>query len=89
MRPYFGHLEALSFIVDLPTRYPQMKVHVLAGNHDLAFATFLGLLPIARGDVPDGWTNDRRASRLCGKITMAVTLTWGCTYRDDVGVERG
>ena len=53
--------KALSFIVDLPSRYPQMKVHVLAGNHDLAFATFLGLLPITGGDVPDGWTNDRRA----------------------------
>ena len=50
--------KALGFIVDLPSRYPQMQVHVLAGNHDLAFATFLRAASSRVSDVPGRFTDE-------------------------------
>jgi len=35
----------LDFLVSLPQRYPQQRHVFLAGNHDFAFAAFLGVLP--------------------------------------------
>ena len=35
----------LDFLVSLPHRYPQQRHVFLCGNHDFAFAAFLGVLP--------------------------------------------
>lgn len=35
----------VEFLVSLPQRYPQQRHVFLAGNHDFAFAAFLGVLP--------------------------------------------
>lgn len=35
----------LDFLIDLPHRYPHQRHVFLAGNHDFAFAAFLGCLP--------------------------------------------
>jgi len=53
--------DVLEFIAsDLPEKYPEMEVRVLAGNHDFGLSTFLKIIPNTGGDVPDGWTNERR-----------------------------
>ncbi|CAK9860166.1 unnamed protein product [Sphagnum jensenii] len=43
--------QVLDFLISLPRRYPQQKHVFLCGNHDLAFAAFVGALP----DAPDGF----------------------------------
>jgi hypothetical protein len=35
----------LDFLVSLPQRYPEQRHVFLCGNHDFAFAAFLGVLP--------------------------------------------
>ena len=40
---------------EVPELYPAMEVRILAGNHDLGWATFLHLLPVQGGDAPDGY----------------------------------
>jgi hypothetical protein len=35
----------LDFLISLPQRYPQQRHVFLCGNHDFAFAAFLGVLP--------------------------------------------
>jgi hypothetical protein len=35
----------LNFLLALPTRYPAQRHVFLCGNHDLAFAAFVGALP--------------------------------------------
>ncbi|XP_020106857.1 uncharacterized protein LOC109723057 [Ananas comosus] len=42
--------EVLEFLVSLPARYPRQRHVYLCGNHDLAFAAFVGALP----PPPDG-----------------------------------
>ncbi|CAA0837871.1 Calcineurin-like metallo-phosphoesterase superfamily protein [Striga hermonthica] len=42
--------KVIDFLISLPTRYPNQSHVFLCGNHDLAFAAFLGLLP----DPPGG-----------------------------------
>lgn len=48
----------LAFLVSLPRRYPQQQHVFLCGNHDFAFAAFLGVLPAppsADIDYPSTW----------------------------------
>ncbi|QCE05937.1 uncharacterized protein LOC114190621 [Vigna unguiculata] len=47
----------IDFLVALPSRYPRQKHVFLSGNHDLAFAAFLHLLPPPPDGSPfsDGW----------------------------------
>ena len=48
----------LDFLVSLPRRYPQQRHVFLCGNHDFAFAAFLGVLPAppsADIDYPSTW----------------------------------
>ncbi|XP_028784816.1 uncharacterized protein LOC114752485 isoform X2 [Neltuma alba] len=42
--------QVIDFLIQLPSRYPNQKHVFLSGNHDFAFAAFLGLLP----PPPDG-----------------------------------
>ncbi|XP_057777827.1 tyrosine-protein phosphatase RLPH2-like [Salvia miltiorrhiza] len=37
--------EVIDFLISLPSNYPNQRHIFLCGNHDLAFAAFLGLLP--------------------------------------------
>lgn len=37
--------EVLDFLISLPSAYPDQKHVFLTGNHDLAFAAFVGVLP--------------------------------------------
>lgn len=37
--------EVIDFLLNLPSRYPNQKHVFLSGNHDFAFAAFLGVLP--------------------------------------------
>ncbi|RZB72667.1 uncharacterized protein LOC114380745 isoform X2 [Glycine soja] len=37
--------QVIDFLISLPSRYPRQKHVFLCGNHDLAFAAFLRLLP--------------------------------------------
>ncbi|RDX68539.1 hypothetical protein CR513_52459, partial [Mucuna pruriens] len=47
----------IDFLVSLPSRYPRQKHVFLCGNHDLAFAAFLRLLPPPQNGSPfsEGW----------------------------------
>lgn len=49
--------EVLDFLVSLPSKYPGQKHVFLSGNHDLAFAAFLRLLPPPPdgSDFKEGW----------------------------------
>lgn len=42
--------KVIDFLISLPSRYPNQKHVFLSGNHDLAFAAFVGVLPFP----PDG-----------------------------------
>ncbi|CAL0321458.1 unnamed protein product [Lupinus luteus] len=42
--------EVVDFLIGLPSRYPDQRHVFLSGNHDLAFAAFVGVLPAP----PDG-----------------------------------
>ncbi|KAL2502994.1 Calcineurin-like metallo-phosphoesterase superfamily protein [Forsythia ovata] len=42
--------KVIDFLISLPSKYPKQSHVFLCGNHDLAFAAFLGLLP----SPPDG-----------------------------------
>ncbi|PON42826.1 Serine/threonine-specific protein phosphatase/bis(5-nucleosyl)-tetraphosphatase, partial [Parasponia andersonii] len=42
--------EVLDFLISLPAKYPDQRHVFLSGNHDLAFAAFVGVLPLP----PDG-----------------------------------
>ncbi|KAF3615721.1 hypothetical protein FXO38_34945 [Capsicum annuum] len=42
--------KVLDFFIDLPSKYPKQSHVFLCGNHDFAFAAFLGVLP----SLPDG-----------------------------------
>lgn len=44
--------EVIDFLISLPSKYPRQSHVFLCGNHDLAFAAFLGILP----SPPDGST---------------------------------
>lgn len=50
--------EVIDFLVNLPSKYPNQKHVFLAGNHDFAFAAFLGILPPPADGSPfsDTWT---------------------------------
>jgi hypothetical protein len=45
----------LDFLVGLPWRYPQQCHVFLCGNHDFAFAAFLGVLPAPHINYPRTW----------------------------------
>uniref|UniRef100_A0A7C9CSX8 Protein-tyrosine-phosphatase n=1 Tax=Opuntia streptacantha TaxID=393608 RepID=A0A7C9CSX8_OPUST len=48
----------IDFLISLPSKYPSQKHVFLAGNHDIAFAAFLGLLPrpLDGSEFKEGWT---------------------------------
>ena len=50
-----------NFLSSLKDKHPRQDVRHLAGNHDFAFATFLGLIPITGGAVEEGEFKPRRA----------------------------
>ncbi|KAJ3675083.1 hypothetical protein LUZ60_004125 [Juncus effusus] len=47
-------LQVLDFLISLPRNYPRQRHVFLCGNHDLAFAAFVGALP-ARPDGAGRW----------------------------------
>ncbi|KAL9260053.1 Tyrosine-protein phosphatase RLPH2-like protein, partial [Drosera capensis] len=47
------HKKVLDCLISLPSKYPNQSHVFLCGNHDLAFAAFLGVLPAPKGD--DSW----------------------------------
>lgn len=49
--------KVLDFLIDLPSRYPNQKHVFLSGNHDFAFAAFVGVLPEPQNGVSfkEGW----------------------------------
>ncbi|CAK9170252.1 unnamed protein product, partial [Ilex paraguariensis] len=42
--------KVIDFLISLPSKYPKQSHVFLSGNHDFAFAAFMGLLPVP----PDG-----------------------------------
>lgn len=48
----------IDFLISLPSKYPNQKHVFLAGNHDIAFAAFIGLLPrpLDGSEFKEGWT---------------------------------
>ncbi|GAB2229582.1 hypothetical protein Droror1_Dr00013829 [Drosera rotundifolia] len=42
--------KVLDFLISLPSKFPNQSHVFLCGNHDLAFAAFLGVLPAPKGD---------------------------------------
>jgi len=65
--------QVIDFLVALPSRYPRQKHIFLSGNHDLAFAAFLHLLPPPPDGSPfsDGWkeyaASEEREGWFCGE----------------------
>ncbi|XP_031281740.1 tyrosine-protein phosphatase RLPH2-like [Pistacia vera] len=49
--------QVIDFLLSLPTKYPNQTHVFLSGNHDLAFAGFVGVLPEPRkgADFKEGW----------------------------------
>ncbi|KAJ4705156.1 Calcineurin-like metallo-phosphoesterase superfamily protein [Melia azedarach] len=49
--------EVIDFLISLPTKFPNQKHVFLSGNHDLAFAAFVGVLPqpVDGSDFKEGW----------------------------------
>ncbi|EYU35144.1 hypothetical protein ABFS82_10G049800 [Erythranthe guttata] len=49
--------EVIDFLISLPSKYPDQSHVFLCGNHDLAFAAFLGVLPTPSdgSDLSDTW----------------------------------
>ncbi|KAM7255197.1 hypothetical protein ACFE04_020438 [Oxalis oulophora] len=47
--------QVLDFLISLPSKYPNQTHVFLSGNHDLAFAAFLGLLPGDSASFREGW----------------------------------
>ncbi|MED6135711.1 Tyrosine-protein phosphatase rlph2 [Stylosanthes scabra] len=49
--------DVIDFLISLPSKYPNQTHVFLAGNHDFAFAAFVGVLPPAAGGegFRDGW----------------------------------
>ena len=47
----------IDFLISLPSKYPNQKHVFLAGNHDFAFAAFVGVLPPPSdgSEFKDGW----------------------------------
>uniref|UniRef100_A0A2P2IZ65 Calcineurin-like phosphoesterase family protein n=1 Tax=Rhizophora mucronata TaxID=61149 RepID=A0A2P2IZ65_RHIMU len=47
----------IDFLISLPSKYPNQKHVFLSGNHDFAFAAFLGLLPqpLNGASFKEGW----------------------------------
>ncbi|KAJ4817515.1 Calcineurin-like metallo-phosphoesterase superfamily protein [Rhynchospora pubera] len=48
--------QVIDFLIQLPSRYPRQRHVFLCGNHDLAFAAFVGALP-ARPDGSTRWSD--------------------------------
>lgn len=50
--------QVLDFLISLPSKYPQQTHVFLSGNHDLAFAGFVGALPAPAGGAhfSDTWS---------------------------------
>ncbi|KAL6138400.1 hypothetical protein ACLB2K_063683 [Fragaria x ananassa] len=49
--------KVLDFLISLPARYPRQKHVFIAGNHDFAFAAFLGVVPppLDGSEFREGW----------------------------------
>ncbi|KAJ6729786.1 TYROSINE-PROTEIN PHOSPHATASE RLPH2 [Salix viminalis] len=49
--------KVLDFLINLPSKYPNQKHVFLSGNHDFAFAAFVGVLPEPQNGVSfkEGW----------------------------------
>ncbi|KAL6133569.1 hypothetical protein ACLB2K_065804 [Fragaria x ananassa] len=49
--------KVLDFLISLPSRYPRQKHVFIAGNHDFAFAAFLGVVPppLDGSEFREGW----------------------------------
>ena len=91
-------LGVIDFLVSLPARYPKQKHVFLCGNHDLAFAAFIGALP----PPPDGspfwntWAeyapNEEREGWFKGDGYQGMHLQgrrWGGEIRDRWNHKRG
>lgn len=48
--------QVIDFLIQLPSKYPRQRHVFLCGNHDLAFAAFVGALP-PRPDGSTGWSD--------------------------------
>lgn len=67
---------------DVPERFPEMEVRILAGNHDLGLVTFLNLIPIQGGDAPEGYDARRPEPPLWGDNDVGMHLQgrrWGAS----------
>ncbi|GAV87412.1 Metallophos domain-containing protein [Cephalotus follicularis] len=47
--------QVLHFLISLPSKYPNQTHVFLSGNHDFAFAAFLGVLPGDAASFREGW----------------------------------
>lgn len=52
--PHTRHV--IDFLIQLPSKYPRQRHVFLCGNHDFAFAAFVGALP-PRPDGSTGWSD--------------------------------
>ncbi|KAF3435696.1 hypothetical protein FNV43_RR22788 [Rhamnella rubrinervis] len=61
--------KVIDFLISLPSAYPHQKHVFLSGNHDLAFAAFVGVLPLP----PDGskfWRHGRSRREKVGNVRV-------------------
>ncbi|CAN6719766.1 unnamed protein product [Malus baccata var. baccata] len=83
--------KVIDFLISLPTRYPNQKHFFLSGNHDLAFAAFVGVLP----PPPDGsefsevWKEYADKNALAGqewggKIKAKFNAAKGTVYKGSI-----
>uniref|UniRef100_A0A165YUQ7 Calcineurin-like phosphoesterase domain-containing protein n=1 Tax=Daucus carota subsp. sativus TaxID=79200 RepID=A0A165YUQ7_DAUCS len=63
----FDTPKVLDFLISLPSKYPKQTHVYLCGNHDLAFAAFLGILPApVDGSKFSATWSERWAGRISG-----------------------
>ncbi|XP_044474149.1 tyrosine-protein phosphatase RLPH2-like isoform X2 [Mangifera indica] len=90
--------QVIDFLLSLTTKYPSQKHVFLSGNHDLAFAGFVGVLPEPRNgaDFKKGWKeyeqNEEREGWFKGERYERMHLQgrrWGGHTKDKFNSVKG
>ncbi|KAK7267938.1 hypothetical protein RIF29_20619 [Crotalaria pallida] len=89
--------EVIDFLIGLPSRYPDQRHVFLSGNHDFAFAAFVGVLPPPNGmEFCDGWkeyeANEEREGWFKGEGYENMHLQgrrWGGNIKDKFNKAKG
>ena len=90
--------KVIDFLINLPSKYPNQKHVFLSGNHDFAFAAFVGVLPLPAdgSEFSEGWKeyskNEEREGWFKGAGYEKMHLQgrrWGGTIKDRFNVAKG